>query len=121
VRLLRAALAALAFAAAAPAPARDAPSPSVPAVHLSRLPPEARRTIDLVRAGGPFPYRRDGVVFHNRERVLPPRPGGWYREFTVPSPGRRDRGPRRVVAGRDGALYYTGDHYRTFQRVEGVP
>jgi ribonuclease T1 len=85
------------------------------------LPPEARETVARIRRGGPFPYRRDGVAFGNRERRLPSRPPGFYREYTVPTPGARDRGARRVVAADDGALFYSPDHYRTFLRVEGAP
>ena len=81
------------------------------------LPPEARDTIVLIRKGGPFPYQRDGATFGNREKILPPRERGWYREYTVKTPGARDRGARRIVAGRDGTLYYTDDHYRSFKRV----
>lgn len=87
-------------------------------VALSSLPPEAARTVRLIEAGGPFPYRSDGVVFGNRERQLPDHPYGWYDEYTVPTPGSPDRGARRIVRGRDGALYYTGDHYRSFERIE---
>ena len=86
-------------------------------VAVTDLPPEARATLSLIRAGGPFPYARDGVVFGNREGRLPPRPRGYYREYTVPTPGARDRGARRIVAGRAGELYYTGDHYRSFRRI----
>ncbi|MBI1942843.1 MAG: hypothetical protein HYS35_04185 [Betaproteobacteria bacterium] len=83
----------------------------------SALPPEARATIALIRKGGPFPYQKDGAAFGNRERILPRRERGWYREYTVPTPGARDRGARRIVAGRDGTLYYTEDHYRSFKRI----
>ena len=86
-------------------------------VALGDLPPEARTTLALIRAGGPFPYARDGALFGNRERRLPPRPRGYYREYTVPTPGARDRGARRIVAGRAGEAYYSGDHYRTFRRI----
>ncbi len=86
-------------------------------VHKSELPPEARATLDLVKAGGPFPYSRDGVVFGNRERLLPKQPRGYYREYTVRTPGARDRGPRRIIAGKQGELYYTEDHYRSFRRI----
>lgn len=86
-------------------------------VDLQELPPEARATLALIRAGGPFPYARDGVVFANRERQLPRHPHGYYREYTVTTPGLRDRGPRRIVAGRGGELYYTDDHYRSFRRI----
>jgi ribonuclease T1 len=86
-------------------------------VALHELPPEARATLSLIRAGGPFPYARDGVVFANREGQLPRHPRGYYREYTVRTPGLRDRGPRRIVAGRDGELYYSDDHYRSFRRI----
>lgn len=86
-------------------------------VRLAELPPEARATIALIRAGGPFPYVRDGVVFQNREGRLPARPRGYYREYTVKTPGLRDRGPRRIVAAATGELYYTEDHYRSFRRI----
>jgi guanyl-specific ribonuclease Sa len=87
------------------------------------LPAEAVETLALIEAGGPFPYRRDGVTFENRERLLPPKPRGYYREYTVPTPGARDRGARRIVAGGDPpeVFYYTADHYRSFRRVEGLP
>jgi len=81
------------------------------------LPREAVDVIALIGRGGPFPYARDGAVFGNRERRLPPHARDWYREYTVPTPGARDRGARRIVAGRDGTLYYTDDHYRTFHRI----
>ena len=86
-------------------------------VRVQELPPEARRTLAAIQAGGPFPYERDGAVFSNRERQLPRRERGYYREYTVKTPGVRDRGPRRIVTGRDGDYYYTDDHYRTFRRV----
>ena len=86
-------------------------------VRVEELPPEARRTLALIEAGGPFPYARDGAVFANRERRLPQRSRGYYREYTVKTPGMRERGPRRIVAGRDGEFYYSDDHYRTFRRI----
>ena len=86
-------------------------------VAAADLPPEARRTLQLIAAGGPFPYRRDGVAFRNREKRLPLRPRDYYREYTVPTPGARDRGARRIVAGSGGERYYTDDHYRTFLRI----
>jgi len=109
---------------AAPGPAearRHRAQREIGAVELSSLPPEARRTVELVRRGGPFPYRRDGVSFENREGRLPRHGRGYYREYTVPTPGQRDRGPRRIVAGASGEIYYSDDHYRSFRRVEGVP
>ncbi len=90
-------------------------------IDKQRLPKEAIETIALVRKGGPFPYQRDGVRFGNREKILPARERGWYREYTVVTPGARDRGARRIVAGRDGTLYYTDDHYRSFKRVLEQP
>lgn len=94
-------------------------------VSVASLPDEARETLARIRSGGPHPYRRDGVVFQNRERRLPDRPRGYYREFTVETPGSRDRGARRIVAGSgstgsirtSGEYYYTEDHYRTFRRI----
>jgi ribonuclease T1 len=86
-------------------------------IEKRRLPREALETIALIRKGGPFPYQRDGVTFGNREKILPRKEHGWYREYTVKTPGARDRGARRIVAGRDGTLYYTDDHYRTFRRI----
>jgi ribonuclease T1 len=96
----------------------EAPAPAAQeriAVH--ELPPEARRTLELIRKGGPFPYERDGLVFGNFEKQLPRRERGYYREYTVRTPGARDRGARRIVAGRGGELYYTDDHYRSFRRI----
>jgi ribonuclease T1 len=86
-------------------------------VRLEELPPEARETLARIEAGGPFPYARDGATFSNRERQLPLRERGYYREYTVKSPGVRGRGPRRIVAGHGGEYYYTDDHYRTFRRI----
>jgi ribonuclease T1 len=90
-------------------------------VALSALPAEARATLDRIRAGGPFPYARDGVVFGNREHILPARPRGYYHEYTVPTPGVRTRGARRIVCGGNPATvsecYYSGDHYRTFRSI----
>ncbi|HZM34676.1 MAG TPA: ribonuclease domain-containing protein [Burkholderiales bacterium] len=81
------------------------------------LPPEALETLASIEAGGPFPYKQDGRVFYNREGLLPKRVRGYYREYTVKTPGARDRGARRIVAGRDGEYYYTEDHYRSFRRI----
>lgn len=99
---------------------------AIAVVALAELPPEARDTLSLIRRGGPFPYpRKDGSVFGNFEKRLPARPRGYYREYTVPTPGSRDRGARRIVAGsgpdddvrRSGEYYYTDDHYRSFRRI----
>ncbi|MFF9851882.1 ribonuclease domain-containing protein [Streptomyces litmocidini] len=89
----------------------------LPTVRTSELPPEARRTLDLIARGGPFPYAKDGAVFSNFERVLPRRERGYYHEYTVRTPGERDRGARRIVTGRSGETYYTDDHYETFREV----
>ncbi|HJV60817.1 MAG TPA: ribonuclease [Albitalea sp.] len=91
-------------------------------VALADLPAEAQATDRLIRAGGPFPYPKDGVVFGNRERLLPVKPRGLYREYTVKTPGARDRGPRRIVCEgrqptRPEACFYTGDHYASFKRI----
>lgn len=85
------------------------------AVH--QLPPEARETLALIKQGGPFPYQRDGIVFNNFEKLLPLQPRGYYREYTVKTPGRKDRGPRRIVAGKANEYYYTVDHYKSFRRI----
>jgi len=81
------------------------------------LPREARATLALIKAGGPFPYTKDGAVFGNREGLLPKRGRGYYREYTVKTPGAKDRGARRIVAGREGEFYCTADHYRSFRRI----
>ena len=86
-------------------------------VQESRLPAQARETLDLIDAGGPFPYDRDGSVFGNFERRLPAHQRGYYHEYTVPTPGSRDRGARRIVTGRDDEIYYTDDHYDSFRAV----
>ena len=91
-------------------------------VSASALPTEAQATLERIRAGGPFPYSRDGVVFNNRERLLPPERRGYYREYTVPTPHARNRGARRIVCG--GAVstlsecYYSDDHYRSFRKIQ---
>jgi ribonuclease T1 len=86
------------------------------------LPAEARATLARIRASGPFPYERDGVVFGNRERLLPTEPRGYYLEYTVPTPGVRGRGARRIVCGGrvavDSECYYSDDHYRSFRKIE---
>lgn len=86
-------------------------------ISAGALPEEARDTLALIKRGGPFPYRKDGGTFGNREKRLPARARGYYREYTVPTPGARDRGARRIVAGRGGEYYYTADHYNTFKRI----
>lgn len=89
-------------------------------VQPSFLPPEARSTLDLIAAGGPFPHRQDGVVFGNYEGRLPPEPRGYYHEYTVDTPSAGNRGTRRIITGGNpvSAYYYAGDHYQTFQPFE---
>lgn len=100
------------------ASARDKAKNDIQVIAIEHLPPEARAAVARIKQGGPHPYQRDGAVFSNYERRLPVRQRGYYREYTVQSPGARDRGPRRVVAGRNGEFYYTDDHYRTFRRIQ---
>ena len=90
-------------------------------IALSQLPPQGRTTYALIREGGPFPHDKDGSVFGNRERILPAQKRGYYREYTVRTPGSRDRGARRIVCGGKprvpDACYYTGDHYASFREI----
>ena len=86
-------------------------------IRAADLPAEARGVLALIRADGPFRYEKDGAAFGNREGRLPRQGRGYYREYTVATPGLRDRGARRIIAGRDGECYYTDDHYRTFRRI----
>lgn len=86
-------------------------------VEAARLPAEARRTLRLIDDGGPFPYEKDGTVFGNFEGELPRHARGYYREYTVPTPGARTRGARRIVTGREHETYYTDDHYASFRAV----
>ncbi|MCC7487537.1 MAG: ribonuclease [Burkholderiales bacterium] len=90
---------------------------AIPDIAAARLPTEARDTLRLIRSGGPFPHERDGVEFRNFEQLLPRRERGYYREYTVSTPGTRTRGARRIVAGRGDEYYYTADHYRSFSRI----
>jgi ribonuclease T1 len=90
-------------------------------VKVSALPSEAQATIVLIRKGGPFPYPKDGVVFGNREKILPKQARGFYSEYTVKTPGERSRGARRIIVGGEPRTsteyYYSSDHYQTFQRI----
>lgn len=103
------------------ADAGRAPSAPAPAATAEGLPPflpdEARATIALIQRGGPFPHRQDGSVFGNRERRLPDRPRGYYHEYTVETPGARDRGARRIITGGTppDIWYYSDDHYESFK------
>ena len=86
-------------------------------IQLADLPPEARATLRLIQHGGPFPHSRDGIPFGNREGLLPAQPRNYYREFTVPTPGLKHRGARRIIAGKAADYWYTEDHYRSFKRI----
>jgi ribonuclease T1 len=103
-------------APAPPAPAPENPS-GLPEVGESALPAEGRRVLNLIRAGGPYRYSQDDQAFGNFERILPRRDRGYYREYTVPTPGEPDRGARRIVAGAGGDKYYTDDHYESFRFI----
>lgn len=99
------------------APATHSGQNSLPVITLAELPTEARDTLRAIRQGGPFAYSRDGVVFGNFERVLPMRTRGYYREYTVNTPGASNRGARRIISGEVNEYYYTADHYQTFKRI----
>ena len=111
------------FAALTPTRSQARPAEGLGAdVALSSLPPEARRTDQLIHSGGPFPFSRDGVVFGNYEKRLPREPRGWYHEYTVPTPGARNRGARRIICGGNqptepDACFFTEDHYNSFHRI----
>jgi ribonuclease T1 len=96
-------------------------STGITAIALSGLPAQGVETYQLIRQGGPFPYEKDGVVFMNRERLLPGHPRGYYREYTVKTPGSRNRGAKRIVCGGAASTpdicYYTVDHYASYRRI----
>ena len=94
-------------------------STGIKTISLTQLPPEAKTTISLIQRGGPFPYpQKDGTVFSNFEKRLPVAARGYYREYTVPTPGARNRGARRIIASQRLDYYYTGDHYATFAKIQ---
>jgi ribonuclease T1 len=100
----------------------EAPAPQTATVTRAELPREALATERTIRLGGPFPYGKDGSVFGNRERLLPAKPRGHWREYTVDTPNARDRGPRRIVCGGEPptapeSCYYSDDHYTSFRRI----
>lgn len=112
----------LLFGAGAQARTPEKTLDSLPTAALATLPEQARQTYHRVLSGGPFPYRKDGTVFGNRERLLPARTRGFYREYTVPTPGSADRGARRIVCGgpqptEPEACFYTADHYASFRLI----
>ena len=100
-----------------PSCAHESSDNKIAQVRFDELPKEAQKTLVLVKTNGPFPYKRDGATFGNFEGRLPKKARGYYKEYTVPTPGARDRGARRIVAGRNGEYYYTDDHYETFRRI----
>ncbi|MDH3706287.1 MAG: ribonuclease, partial [Acidimicrobiia bacterium] len=89
----------------------------LPTITLAELPPEALTTLELIRDDGPFPYPQDGSTFQNREGLLPDQEMGHYQEYTVDTPGLSHRGARRFVTGDDGAIYWTEDHYASFEEL----
>jgi ribonuclease T1 len=103
-------------------PSTESGTAPLASVQIDQLPKDAHATLALIHQGGPFPHSKDGVVFRNRERLLPAHPGGYYREYTVRTPGARNRGARRIVCGGrqptvPDACFYTPDHYASFSRI----
>ncbi|TFZ01946.1 ribonuclease domain-containing protein [Ramlibacter humi] len=109
------------FPVAAKGPLEGSAGSGQATVSVAELPQQGRETYELIRLGGPFPYEKDGAVFGNRERQLPAARRGYWREYTVRTPGSRDRGARRIVCGgplrRPDACYYTADHYASFRKI----
>ena len=89
----------------------------LPVISVAELPAEARDTLHAIKQGGPFAYPHDGAAFKNYERILPQPPRGYYHEYTVKTPGARNRGARRIVCGPPVECYYSADHYQTFKRI----
>ena len=87
---------------------------------INDLPGEALDTIELIQNGGPYPYMQDDAVFYNREGLLPQESSGYYREYTVKTPGSSDRGAHRIIKGKGGEFYYTDDHYASFRLITGI-
>ena len=94
---------------------------SLATISVAELPVQGAQTYALIAQGGPFPYEKDGVVFGNRERLLPISNRGYYREYTVKTPGVQHRGKRRIVCGGKPRVpdvcYYTADHYASFRKI----
>ncbi|MFI9380189.1 ribonuclease domain-containing protein [Kutzneria sp. NPDC052558] len=104
---------------AASAGAVPGASSGLPVKALSTLPKEAAATWKLIQQGGPYPYpKNDGVVFHNNGNVLPRNKDGYYHEYTVDTPGAKNRATRRLITGSQRELYYTDDHYDSFVVVD---
>ena len=95
---------------------------SLELIRAADLPVEAQKTLVLIKQGGPFVYAKDGAVFGNYEKQLPRQTRGYYHEYTVKTPGARNRGARRIIAGGEpvssGEYYYTDNHYATFRRIK---
>ncbi|MBL8511684.1 MAG: ribonuclease [Betaproteobacteria bacterium] len=113
----------IAGGAVAKSPTAVSATANIATVSASALPQEARDTLALIQAGGPFPYRKDGVTFFNREHQLPAQPRGYYREYTVKTQGASNRGIRRLVCGGLPVTdiqncYYTDDHYSSFKKIQ---
>ena len=108
-----------AFLASSPVVASDdrVSAVAIKEIAVAVLPREGQQTLQTIKRGGPFQYERDGVAFGNYERLLPQRSRGYYHEYTVPTPGAKNRGARRIVSGGGGEYYYSDDHYRTFKRI----
>ncbi len=102
----------------APTPQQQSQQSGLQVKALSKLPPEAVVTWRTIQKGGPFKSNRDGIVFENREKLLPAKSNGYYHEYTVPTPGADDRGARRLITGESQELYYTDDHYASFVVVD---
>jgi ribonuclease T1 len=109
------------LAAAIPPSQAKSPPDNADQIAVADLPKEARQTLLLIRSGGPFPFEKDGTVFGNREKQLPKQRRGYYKEYTVKTPGARDRGAKRFIVGDEPKtsteIYYTDDHYQTFKRL----
>ncbi len=87
-------------------------------IRESELPAEGKKTLQLIRQGGPFPYSRDGIHFGNYEKALPAKSGSYYKEYTVKTPGDSTRGPQRIIVGQGSEKYFTADHYATFKFIQ---
>lgn len=126
IRGIRLALTSLILAASTTAVLVEARTPLVTpdpiaTISIAELPAQGAQTYAQITRGGPFPFEKDGVVFGNRERLLPIRNRGYYREYTVATPGLGHRGTRRIVCGgkprEPEACYYTADHYASFRKI----
>ena len=98
------------------------PGDAIGTISVAQLPQQGQQTYERIHQGGPFPYEKDGTVFGNRERILPAAKRGFYREYTVKTPGSNSRGARRIVCGGQpkapDACFYTADHYSSFRRIQ---